>query len=117
MIDKLAVVARFMSPAKQLFAVMSVVSLGFFVYYLVFSKTSAEGVFIPPIVFFIWSYSAWAYINMFVGVPILGDNLGFFKRLKVRFMRSFYWVVSLLFILSSLGVIFVTNKIVHVWLS
>jgi hypothetical protein len=116
MIDKFSAVAKILSPAKQLFVLVSVISVGFFAYELLLSNSSTESGLIGPLVFFIWSYSAWAYINAFVGVPELSDDLGFFKRIITRFSRGIYWLVSIVFALSTIGVVFITYKLIKAWL-
>jgi len=72
----------------------------------------------PAIVGFIWSLSAWGFIDTFQSVPAKtspGDGLA--ARIKRTLARAWFWFLAALFAVATLAALFLTFKLGSVWLA
>lgn len=86
---------------------------------IILSSGSHDGnrFLIPSIVGFLWSVSAYSFIGAFCSIPEgVSKELGFFKRLKHRIHRVWYWLIGVLFLCTNIVLILFTIKIIRVWL-
>ncbi len=72
---------------------------------------------IPSFVGVVWAMSTYTFIVTFRSVPEKDDNnLSFFGRLKRHLHRGWYWVISMVFLGTTLAAIFLTNSMISIWL-
>ena len=86
---------------------------------IIFSTDSNAGerFLIPGIVGMLWSMSTYAFIVTFRSVPQKADNsLGLFGKLGRNVHRGWYWVISVIFVVTTIAAIYITNSVISVWL-
>ena len=73
---------------------------------------------IPGLLGFLWSLSAYAFISNFQSVPEKAKRSdGFLHRLKRNIHRSWYWIIAFLFTGTTVAVVFLTFRLVSIWLN
>ena len=71
----------------------------------------------PGFVSLLWAVSTYAFIVNFQSIPAKVDkSMRFFTRLKRNIHRAWYWLVALIFLGASLGVLFVSYRMIFVWI-
>jgi Mn2+/Fe2+ NRAMP family transporter len=117
MIDKLQRIAqaiqilRLPSIAVGLICFASIVMI-------IFTSRSHEDdrYLIPSIVGLIWAISTHSFIVTFRSVPEKADNsLKFIGKLKRSVSRGWYWIVGIVFLGTTLTVIFLSYRIFSIW--
>ncbi len=99
MLDKLKSLSIKTRPILPLFMLVAFAGFAVFITTLLqLSNMVNESYLIPSGVAALWALSAWVMISSFQHVPDLTPNLGFFKRMKARFVRLFFYLVTLGFI-------------------
>lgn len=82
------------------------------------SPTETNKFLIPSVVALLWALSTYAFIETFQSIPEKADKtLSYFGRLKRRLSRGWYWLVGVIFIGTSLAVLFVSYRLLFVWLT
>lgn len=80
-------------------------------------SNSGEQYLIPSIVGVIWALSAYTFIVTFQSVPKkMTDGSSVFGKLTRRLHRSWYWIVTVVFVGTTLFALYFTNSIISVWL-
>jgi hypothetical protein len=118
MIDRLRAISRTISFLSLPAIILGIACLGYAVF-IVFSSDSHQGdkYLFPSIGGFLWSLSAYGLIETFKHVPsALADNAGFFKRLRHNFSRLWYWLIALIFVGTTIGILVITARILSIWL-
>lgn len=73
---------------------------------------------IPSFVGLIWAMSIYTFIVTFQSVPEKANSsLSIFGKLKRHLQRSWYWIISVLFLSTTIAAIYFTNSVISVWLS
>lgn len=117
LIDRLRVVAEkghFLKPPATLLAM---VSAGLFIYEIVWAVGGYEDdiFLIPAATLFLWSMSISLFLSAFANVPVnVEEKLGWFKRFKLYCVRFYYYFLAVLLIASTCGVLFTTNRFIHI---
>ncbi|MGI9222469.1 MAG: hypothetical protein ACR2QS_15690 [Woeseiaceae bacterium] len=76
-----------------------------------------EEFLIPSVVGMLWAMSTYAFIVTFRSVPEKPDNsLGLFGKLGRNVHRGWYWVISVVFVVTTIAAIYFTNSVISVWL-
>ena len=86
---------------------------------IIFSSKSHEEDFylIPSAVGILWSITTYSFLVSFRNVPHKADqSWKFFKRLKRKIARAGYWLTGDVFIGTTLGAIFVSYRMITIWL-
>lgn len=118
MIDKLQRIAqaiqilRLPSIAVGLLCLASIVLL-------VFASAPHDGdrLLIPSSVGVLWAMGTYFFIETFRSVPEKADTtLKFFSKLKRKLNRARYWLISVAFLGTTLAAIYVTSRMVSIWL-
>ena len=118
MIDKLQRIAlaiqflRFPSIAVGLLCVTAIVII-------IFTSVVHDGdrFLIPSFVGLLWAMDTYLFIEIFRSVPEKADTtLKLFSKLKRNFSRAWYWLVSVVFLGTTLAAIYVTSRMVSIWL-
>jgi len=72
---------------------------------------------IPSFVGVVWAMSTYTFIVTFQSVPEKASNrLSIFGRLKRHLHRGWYWVISMVFLCTTLAAIYFTNSMISIWL-
>ncbi len=72
---------------------------------------------IPNFVGALWAMTAHAFIVTFRSVPDkANDTMMFFTKLKHYFLRTWYWLISVAFLATTVAAIMVTNSMISIWL-
>lgn len=117
MIDRLRTTARTIAGL----AVPSLVLAGaFFAYavYIVFTSTShaEDRHLFPSILACLWALSLYGFIETFQYVPqALTDSPGWFRRVKRRLSRLWYWLIAMAFLATSAAILVLTLRTLSVW--
>ncbi len=116
MLDKLKSLSIKTRPILPLFMLVAFAGFTVFITTLLqLSNMVNESYLIPSGVTALWALSAWVMISSFQHVPDLTPSLGFFKRMKARLVRLFFYLVTLGFIGLSGFILFVTLRMLSVW--
>lgn len=119
MIDKFQQMAQALQFLRLPAVVLGGASLVFVgsIIFVVDSPTG-ERFLIPGIVSLLWALSVYAFIETFRVIPARADkSLGFFGRLKRKLSRGWYWLIGIIFVATSAAVLFVSYRLLFVWLS
>ncbi|MGR5161647.1 hypothetical protein ACPV4X_07145 [Vibrio owensii] len=116
MLDKLKSLSVKTRPILPLFILIAFAGFAVFITTLLqLSDVVKESYLIPSGVTALWALAAWVMISSFQHVPELTPSLGFFKRMKARLVRLFFYLVTLGFIGLSGFILFVTLRMLSVW--
>ena len=82
------------------------------------SRSHEEDQFLlPAVVGLLWAISTYAFITTFRIVPEKSDKTWkITKRLKRNIHRGWYWLVSFTFVGITVVIIFMTSRMVTIWL-
>ncbi len=118
MIDKLQRIAlaiqflRFPSIAVGSLCVTAIVTI-------IFTSILHDGdrFLIPNFVCLLWAIDIYLFIEIFSSVPEKADTtLKLFSKLKRKFSRAWHWLVSVVFLGTTLAAISITSRMVSIWL-
>ena len=71
----------------------------------------------PSFVGVLWAMSTYTFIVTFLSVPEKVDNsLSWYGKLKRHLHRGWYWVISTVFLASTVAAIFFTKSMISIWL-
>ncbi|KZX59818.1 hypothetical protein A3712_03590 [Vibrio sp. HI00D65] len=116
MLDKLKSLSVKTRPILPLFILIAFAGFAVFIATLLqLSDVVGESYLIPSGVTALWALAAWVMFSSFQHVPELTPSLGFFKRMKVRLVRLFFYLITLGFIGLSGFILFVTLRMLSVW--
>ncbi|MGI9945765.1 hypothetical protein [Vibrio hyugaensis] len=116
MLDKLKTLSIKARPILPMCVLVAIIGFSVFVTTLFqLSNMVRESYLIPSGVTALWALAAWVMISSFQHVPELNPSLGFFKRVKARFARLFFYLITLGFIGLSGFILFVTLRMLSVW--
>jgi hypothetical protein len=117
MIDKLKKIAdavqflRLPSVALGLICVIAITTI-------IFGSKSQEGSYfaIPSFVGMVWSLNTYSFLVFFRTVPVKSDqSWNFIRRMKRRILRAGYLIMGVLFIVTTIGAIFVSFRMINIW--
>ncbi len=81
------------------------------------NSTDGDRFLIPSFVGLLWAMSTYTFIVTFRSVPKKADNsLSFFGKLKRHLHRGWYWVISMVFLGTTVTAIYFTNSMISIWL-
>jgi len=87
---------------------------------VLFSPPAAAGgdrYLVPALIGFIWSLSAYGFIDTFQSVPArLETPRGMLARIRRAVARGWYWLLAILFAASTLAALLLTFKLGAYWL-
>lgn len=112
---KLAVAIQFLRlPA----VVIGLVSLAVMIKIFATSKSHEEDFYlIPSVVGMLWSITTYNFLVNFRSVPAKTDPAWkFVKRIKQKAVRTGYWIIGVVFIATTLVMIFLTYRMILIWL-
>ena len=116
MLDKLKSLSVKTRPILTLFILIAFGGFAVFIATLLqLSDVVRESYLIPSGIAALWALAAWVMSSSFQHVPELTPSLGFFKRMKARLVRLFFYLITLGFIGLSGFILFVTLRMLSVW--
>lgn len=117
MIDHLSVFSRKVIWLKPLFFLTTLAAIIVFVYVVLIENGAGKEVYvIPCVVGLLWSLLCLLLLSAFPHVPPKPEMRQFFyKRLKIRLVRGFYYIVSLIFVVLSASALLLTFRLLNVW--
>jgi len=119
MLDKLRDITLKIQWLKPIALIIMLMSLTTTVVLLLSSTNIADDDYylLPAVVTTLWSFSLFWVLYTFPNVPNKPTNdIKFFKRLGIRFKRFIYYLVTLIALVTSLGIILFTARALRVWL-
>lgn len=119
MIDHLSAFSKKVVWLKRLLFITTAAAFMVFGYVLLIEEGADKDVYIiPSIVGVLWSLACSLLLSVFPHVPPKPDkNQRFLKRLKIRLARGGYHIGALLFCLLSAAIIWLTIRLINVWLA
>ena len=117
MIDRLRVLSAKIVWLKPVSYILAVSALFVFGYVVVFVQGQVKDFYlIPSVLALLWSIMLSILLFMFPFVPKKPDRgLFFFQRFKIRAVRGFYHLASIVFVSLSLIVVLLTLRLLNVW--
>jgi len=119
MIDGLSTIAVKIKWAKPLINTILLISFCIFIF-IIFGSTSfaADDTYlIPSLTVLIWSLLACSFLYTFPYVPDkTTKNDSFIKRFKIRFLRSYYYLLAIIAILACFAVLILSFRMITIWL-
>ena len=118
MIDKLQGIAQAIQILRLPSIAVGLISLASMVAIIFISKSHESDLFlIPSIVGLLWAISTYSFIVTFRSVPKKANkSLKFFSKLKRNINRGWYWFIGVVFLGTTVAVMFVTFRMVSIWL-
>ena len=84
---------------------------------MIFNPELDDLYLIPTVIALLWAISCYFFIVTFCSIPKRpDDSLPLFARLKQKAGRGWYWLIGVLFIITTLSAIAVTYRMISVWL-
>ncbi len=81
------------------------------------NSTDGDRFLIPSFVGLLWAMSTYTFIVTFRSVPEkAGNSLSLFSKLKRHLHRGWYWVISMVFLGTTVTAIYFTNSMISIWL-
>ncbi|MET0119153.1 MAG: hypothetical protein ABW090_17175 [Sedimenticola sp.] len=118
MLEKLHRVARRLTPYQNVALGLAAASIiAVVVILLALEPAGSDYYLYPLIVLFLWFLSIYALIDCFKEIP--GHpraQKGFIRKAKAGISRSWSWLMGILFIASTLGVIALSWKLISLWI-
>ena len=118
MIDKLQGIAQAIQILRLPSIAVGLISLASMVAIIFISKShDSDRFLIPSIVSLFWAISTYSFIVTFRSVPKKANKpLNFFSQLKRNINRGWYWFIGVVFLGTTVAVMFVTFRMVSIWL-
>ena len=118
MIDKFQRIAQIIKFLRLPSIAVGLISLASMVVIMFISKSPESDRFlIPSIVGLLWAISTYSFIVTFRSVPEKSNiSLKFFSKLKRNINRGWYWFIGIVFLGTTVAVMFVTYRLVSIWL-
>ncbi|MCK5719352.1 MAG: hypothetical protein KAH84_05295 [Thiomargarita sp.] len=121
MIDLFRNLARIALPFKMLIGIATIIAFIFIVILItIFTYPSSyeeDMYLIPSILGFLWLLSAYLFIVNFSQVPVEASNPDkFWARIKFKLHRAWYHFLGLVFLGVSGLVVFITSRLISIWL-
>lgn len=117
MIDKLGRIAQTLQILRIPAVVVGLASLIVITVIIFTSKSHEEDFYlIPGIVGLLWAITTYSFLTGFMSVPHKAEpSWKFFRRVKRRLARTWYWFLAITFLGTSILAISVTYRIVSIW--
>ncbi|OOZ36913.1 hypothetical protein [Solemya velesiana gill symbiont] len=118
MLERLNRLALLLLPYQGIALLFSVVSIiAVLIIVLALQPNETEYYLYPLIVAFLWFLSIYALIDCFKEIPQHpSEQKGFFKKLKTAIAWGWNWLVGIMLIATTLGVIGLSWKLISLWL-
>lgn len=118
MLERLNSIARRLLPLRMLFLGLAVFAFLMLIVSLFAEQGGQQGLFaMPALTLFLWALSVFVFILNFAIIPQrqAGES-GLVRRGLRRLQRGWYWLVGLFFLSTTLVLLYVTTRLVIIWL-
>jgi len=119
MLDKLRDITIKMQWLRPIAFIIMLMSLAVTIVVLFTSKdiTQDDYYLLPAFVTTLWSFSLFWVLYTFPNVPEKPcADIKFFKRVGIRFKRFMYYLITIIALVTSLGIVLFTTRALRVWL-
>lgn len=118
MLETLNRIARWLLPLRMLFLGLAIFGFMLLIVSLFAEEGGQQGLFaIPAMTLFLWALSVFVFILNFAVIPQRNEGeSGMIRRGMQRLQRAWYWLVGLFFLVTTLVLLYVTTRIVTIWL-
>ena len=118
MIDRLQRIAQSIQFLRLPSIAVGLISLASMVVIILTSKShEGDRFLIPSVVGLLWAMTTYAFLVTFRSVPEKANKtLRLVSRLKRNISRGWYWFISVVFIGTTAAAIFITIRMVSIWL-
>ena len=119
MIETLSKISKKLYWTQPIIMLIGVGSLSFFIYTVFSSGTTENDAYlIPSVLGFIWSLLYLLLVSAFPYVPEKPDqSIKFFKRIKIKFKRGIYYLIGIVFVVTTLSAIVLSFRLINIWLT
>ena len=118
MIDKLQRTAQAIQFLRLPSIVAGIVCLASIVMIVLISRShDGDRYLMPSFVGFIWAATTYSFIATFRTIPEEAhDSLGFIGKIKQKFARGWHWLISFVFLGTTITAFIMTVRLISVWL-
>ena len=118
MLETLNRIARWLLPLRMLFLGLAIFGFMLLILSLFAEEGGQQGLFaIPAMTLFLWALSVFVFILNFAVIPQRNEGeSGIIRRGIQRLQRAWYWLVGLFFLSTTLLLLYVTTRLVTIWL-
>ena len=118
MIDRfrsIAVAGKRFKPFAVFIGIVAITIIGLEVLGII-GTSDEDFLLVPSIVVLLWAIVLWTILHSFPGVPEkLDKSARFFKRIKSKMARLFYYLLAMLFVVTTVMVILLSFKLLRIW--
>ena len=117
MIDQLGRIAQTLQFLRIPTIVVGIASLIVLTVVIFTSQTHEDDIYlIPSIVGLLWAVTTYSFLTGFNSVPHKAEHSWkFFRRVKRNLIRTWYWLLAITFLGTSILAMFVTFRIASIW--
>ncbi len=118
MIDKLKLTAQTIYILRIPSIIIGLTCLISVSYIFLTSRSHEDDFFlIPSFIGLLWAVSTHYFIVTFCSAPEFpNQKIGFFKKLKYKLKRAWYWTISIFFLVTSVLLVLMTFRILSYWI-
>ena len=118
MLDSLNRFARRLLPMRMLFLGLALFAFLVVIVSLFAEEGGQQGLYaMPALTLFLWALSVFVFILNFAVIPQRNEGeSGMIRRGMQRLQRAWYWLVGLFFLSTTLLLLYVTTRLVTIWL-
>ena len=119
MIERLQGIARRLRLLRAPLLVLGLLSLALLLYTLLTSASRAEDRWLmPSLIALVWAMSTFGFIGLFQHVPpLVAARQTWAARLAHRAHRAVYMLLALVYLLTTLAALYLSQKALSVWLT
>ena len=118
MLDRLNRIARRLLPLRMLFLGLAIFGFLMLIASLFIEESREQGLYaMPALTLFLWALSLYVFILNFAVIP--QRRTGESSRIRRGWQllqRAGYWLVALFFLATSLGLLYVTARLIMLWI-
>jgi len=117
-LERLNRIARRLLPLRTLFLGLAIFAFLMLIVSLFAEQGEQQGLFaMPALTLFLWALSVFVFILNFAVIPQRqAGERGLVRRGLQRLQRGWYWLVGLFFLSTTLVLLYVTTRLVIIWL-
>ncbi len=118
MIDRFAKVANTLQILRLPSVIAGVLSSAAMLTVIITSKTHESDFYlIPSSVGLLWSIATYSFLVNFQSVPNKAESSwSLFERIKRNAIRAWYWLIAVLFVVTTIAVMAISYRMIAVWL-
>jgi hypothetical protein len=84
---------------------------------MIFNPALDDRYLMPSVIALLWAMCSYFFIVTFCSIPTRpDDSLPLFSKLKQKVGRGWYWLIGVMFIITTLSAIAVTYRMILIWL-